>query len=149
MDQLSEKYRRLNPFVHNAVGENIIWASTENDFCDVMSINQAAFASLLADIKMVTDDHNTRARFLVGPAGSGKSHLFARLRRRLPNGQFTFVCNPPTATAHIRRFILRKIVEGIAKPVMGPDGPLPYSQLQRIVYCHLQKLLNPKLIFYS
>ena len=144
MDELLENYRKLNPFVQNSVGENIIWASTQNDFCDVESINQAAFASLLADIKKVKDDYNTRARFLVGPAGSGKSHLFARLRRRLPNGQFTFVSNPPTTTFHIKRFVLRKIVEGMAKPVMGPDGPMPYSQLQRIVYCHLQKLLNPK-----
>jgi hypothetical protein len=144
MDELLETYRKLNPFVDNSVGENIIWASTQNDFCDVESINQAAFASLLADIKTVRDDYNTRARFLLGPAGSGKSHLFARLRRRLPNGQFTFVSNPPTTTSHIKRFILRKVVEGMTKPVMGPDGPMPYSQLQRIVYCHLQKLLNPK-----
>lgn len=144
MDEFLKNYCKLNPFVQNSVGENIIWAATQNDFCDVESINQAAFASLLADIKKVKDDYNTRARFLVGPAGSGKSHLFARLRRRLPNGQFTFVSNPPTTTLHIKRFILRKIVEGMAKPVMGPDGPMPYSQLQRIVYCHLQKLLNPK-----
>jgi hypothetical protein len=144
MDELIEKYRKLNPFVQNAVGENIIWASTENDFCDVGSINEKAFKDLLSGIRSVNDDGKTRALFLVGPAGSGKSHLFARLRRRLPNGQFTFVCNPPTSTAHIKRFILRKVVEGMTRPVMGLDGPMPFSQLRRLVYFLLRKFLKPK-----
>ena len=144
MDELTERYRKLNPFVQNSVGENVIWASAENDFCDVESINESAFKALLSGIESVNDDGKTRALFLVGPAGSGKSHLFARLRRRLPNGQFTFVSNPPTAIPHIKRSILKKVVTGMTKPVMGTDGPLPYSQLRRMVYCLLQKLLKPK-----
>ena len=96
MAEFTEKYRKLNPFVQNSVGENVIWGSDDNDFCDVESINEGPFNSLLSDIELVAADSKTRARFLVGAAGSGKSHLFARLRRTLQNGQFTFVCNPPT-----------------------------------------------------
>jgi hypothetical protein len=144
MDELTEKYRKLNPFVQNSVGENVIWASGENDFCDVESINESAFKALLSGIESVKDDGKTRALFLVGPAGSGKSHLFARLRRKLPSGQFTFVSNPPTSAPHIKRFILKKVVAGMTRPVMGTDGPLPYSQLRRMVYSLLQKLLKPK-----
>jgi hypothetical protein len=144
MAQCNEKYQKLNPFVQNAVGENVIWDSEEKDFCDVESINMPAFQAIFSDIKLVNDDSRTRARFLVGAAGSGKSHLFARLRRRLAEGQFTFVSNPPSAGIHIKRFILRKIVSGMRRPVMGPDGPLPFSQLQRVVYFLLQKILKPK-----
>jgi len=144
MDELSEKYRKLNPFVQNAVGENVIWASTENDFFDVESINEPAFKALLSGIDSVANDRQTRALFLVGSAGSGKSHLFARLRRKLPNGQFTFVSNPPTAIPHIKRFILKKIVSGMIKPVMGADGPLPYTQLHRMVYSLLHGFLKEK-----
>ena len=144
MDELLENYRKLNPFVQNSVGENVIWGSDDNGFCDVESINGAAFKTLLSGIRSVNDDGQTRALFLVGPAGSGKSHLFARLRRRLPSGQFTFVPNPPTAISHIKRFILKKVVEGMTKPVMSTDGLLPYSQLRRMVYCLLQKILKPK-----
>jgi len=144
MDELAEKYRKLNPFVENAVGENVIWGSDRNDFCDVRSINEAPFKALLDDIESVRADRKTRARFLVGPAGSGKSHLFARLRRRLANGQFTFASNPPTSVPHVKRFVLRKVVSGMTRPVMGPEGPLPYSQLQRMVYSLSQRILKPK-----
>jgi hypothetical protein len=144
MDELSEKYRKLNPFVQNSVGENVIWGSDDNGFCDVESINETPFKALLSGIESVNGDGQTRAVFLVGPAGSGKSHLFARLRRSLPNGQFTFVSNPPSTTSHIKRFILRKVVEGMTKPVMSPDGPLRYSQLQRMVYSLLQRFLKEK-----
>jgi hypothetical protein len=144
MDELSEKYRKLNPFVQNSVGENVIWGSDDNGFCDVESINETPFKAVLSGLESVNGDGQTRALFLVGPAGSGKSHLFARLRRSLPHGQFTFVCNPPNAIAHIKRFILRKVVEGMTRPVMGHDGPLPYSQLQRMVYLLLRGFLKKK-----
>ena len=144
MDVLTEKYRKLNPFIDHAVGENVIWGSHANDFCDVESINEPAFKRVISDLEAVNDDGKTRARFLVGIAGSGKSHLFARLRRRLTNGQFTFVSNPPNAIPHIKRFILKKIVSGMTKPVMGPHGPLPYTQLQRMVYSLLQRFLREK-----
>lgn len=139
-----EKYRKLNPFLQNSVGENVIWGAETNDFCDVESINEHAFKELIHDIESVDGDGKTRARFLVGAAGSGKSHLFARLRRRLTNGQFTFVANPPTAIPHIKRFILKKVVFGMTRPVMGSLGFLPYSQLQRTVYSLMQKILTPK-----
>lgn len=144
MAQLNEKYQKLNPFVQNSVGENVIWGWDENDFLDVESINEPAFKAIFSDIELVNSDRKTRALFLVGAAGSGKSHLFARLRRKLADGQLTFVSNPPTAVAHIKRFVLNKVVCGMRKPVIGPDGSLPFSQLQRIVYSLLQRILKPK-----
>ncbi|MEW6141384.1 MAG: hypothetical protein AB1733_24440 [Thermodesulfobacteriota bacterium] len=139
-----EKYRKLNPFLQSSVGENVIWGADANDFCDVESINEHAFKALIHDIESVDGDQKTRARFLVGAAGSGKSHLFARLRRRLTKGQFAFVANPPTAIPHIKRFILKKVVFGMARPVMGSLGFLEYSQLQRTVYTLMQRILTPK-----
>jgi hypothetical protein len=142
MAEIAEKYRSLNPFVQCSVGENVIWGADENGFCDVESINEAAFKTLLNDINFVSSHLQTRARFLVGAAGTGKSHLFARLRRKLPKGQFTFVANPPAAVPHIKRFILKKVISGMTRPVMGGGGSLPFSQLQRMVYFLLKRILT-------
>jgi hypothetical protein len=141
MAEINEKYRILNPFVQYSVGENVIWGEEGNGFCDVESINEAAFKTILHDIDFVGSHLQTRARFLVGAAGTGKSHLFARLRRNLSKGQFTFVANPPTTVPHIKRFILKKVISGMSRPVMRPEGPLPFSQLEHVVYSLLRRFL--------
>ncbi len=134
MNTIPGTYAKLNPFTKNSVGENDIWGSNAARFMDVESIHQDATSTLIQDITWVADDHLTRARFLVGAAGTGKSHLFARLRRGLRAGRFTFVANPPTDPAAIKRFILKKVVWGMGKPAMTSDGAMPYSQLQGLVY---------------
>ena len=140
MTTLHTTYRRLNPFVNSSVGENEIWGGENGDFCDVESIHASAFDALWQDIEQVNVDHETRARFLVGAAGTGKSHLFARLRRKMSHGQFTFVSNPPTDHWAIKRYILSKVMSGMRRPLLTASGPSPYSQLQRIVYKLLQRI---------
>jgi len=140
MDVLAKTYRRLNPFVRSRVEEIEIWGEEDSAFCDVESIHQKAFSELLSDVEQVKQDHVTRVRFLVGASGVGKSHLFARLRRRLGRGQFTFVSNPPADQWTIKRLVLIKVILGMKKPALSESGPLPYSQLQRIVYALLRSI---------
>lgn len=140
MTILETAYRRLNPFLNGSVGENEIWGEDLGEFCDVESIHASAFHDLWRDIQKVNEDHETRARFLVGASGTGKSHLFARLRRKLHHGQFTFVSNPPTDHWAIKRYILSKVMSGMRRPILTPSGPSPYSQLRRIVYKLLQSI---------
>ncbi len=140
MTTLETTYRRLNPFVNSSVGENEIWGGENGDFCDVESIHASAFDDLWRDIEQVNADHETRARFLVGAAGTGKSHIFARLRRKMSRGQFTFVSNPPTDHWAIKRYILSKVMSGMRRPLLTQSGPSPYSQLQRVVYKLLKRI---------
>lgn len=133
-------YRKLNPFLNRSVGENEIWGDEDGGFCDVESIHGKVFHQLLAEIEQVNSAPRTRARFLVGAAGTGKSHLFARLRRKMGNGQFTFVSNPPADHWAIKRHILKKVISGMRRPVLTESGPLPYSQLQRVVYALLRRI---------
>lgn len=133
-------YRKLNPFLNISVGENEIWADEEATFSDVPSIHGDVFDQLLDEFEQVDADHISRVRFLVGEAGTGKSHLFARLRRNLGHGQFTFVSNPPADHREIKRHILKRVISGMRRPARTESGRLPYSQLTRIVYLLLQRV---------
>jgi len=133
-------FSELNPFVSSSVGEKEIWSDEGDQFCDVQSINQDVFHTLLRDIAEVNATHVTRVRFLLGQAGSGKSHLFSRLRRHLKNEQFTFVPNPPRDPREINRFVLKKVITGLEHPSMDGSRFLPYSQIERLVYALMAKV---------
>ncbi len=140
MDVLENSYRNLNPFLNSSVGETEIWGEGNGDFYDVETIHEKAFRQLLDDIEHVSEDYLSRARFLVGAAGTGKSHLFARLRRKLVHGQFTFVSNPPADPWAIKRHILKKVIAGMRRSALSQSGRFPYSQLQRVAYRLLKSI---------
>lgn len=135
--KLRQEYLHANPFVGQSVGDDQIWAEAEENLYDVHSINERAFDQLKGDLEQLRGDRNTRLRFVVGPAGSGKSHLFARLRRELMGEHFTFVSLPPQDPASIKRFILKKVVEGLRHRARDGANMLHYSQLERFVYALL------------
>lgn len=128
-----------DPFRSWSVGEEEIWAEDEAAFPDVASIHQEAFQVLKDDIDFVKRNprHITQVRFVVGTAGSGKSHLFSRLRRWL-GGQaiFVFAANPPRCSEDILPWLLKKMIFGMRHPRL--DGGLkPYSQLHAALYAAL------------
>ncbi len=135
--KLRQEYLHTNPFVGQSVLDDQIWAEATEDLYDVYSINERAFDQLKRDLGQLRDDHQTRLRFVVGPAGSGKSHLFARLRRELVDEHFTFAALPPQDPASIKRFVLRKVVEGLKHRARDGANVLGYSQLERFVYALL------------
>lgn len=128
--------RFLNPFVDNAVHEADIWGE-EGGFRDVESIHGEAFRTLLDDLEEVAQhpSHRTKVRFLVGMGGSGKSHLFSRLRRRLGEGAvFAFASNPPTSPRAFVSWALGRVVDGLRRPRLVAGEVKPYSQLEALVY---------------
>lgn len=134
-----EAYLAANPFERVTVGENEIWAGDE-EFLDVASINKPASDAFDADLERVNLIHECKARFLLGTAGLGKSHLMARLRRNLGNEHFLFAANPPNRASEIKRFVLGKVIQGLRRPVMERNRPRPFSQMERLV-CTLLKYL--------
>jgi len=134
--------RYLNPFVANAVHEADIWGEENSGFQDVASIHADAFQALLTDLRAVAGDprHTTRVRFLVGMGGSGKSHLFSRLRRSIGAGAiFIFASNPPTRPSALLLWTLDKVVFGLRRPRLVEGEVKPYSQLEGLLYLLLLK----------
>jgi hypothetical protein len=132
----------LNPFVANFVHEAEIWGDEDTAFQDVVSIHADVFETLLGDLRAVAADprHTTRVRFLVGAGGSGKSHLFSRLRRRVGDGAiFAFASNPPTRSSAFLLWVLDKVVFGLQRPRLASGKQKPYSQLEALLYLLLLK----------
>ncbi len=108
-----QEYLHANPFGGRSVKDEQIWGEADENLYDVPSINEDAFNQLRSDLEQLSHDQQTGLRFVVGPAGSGKSHLFARLRRELVGQHFAFVSVPPKDPSAIKRFVLKKVVEGL------------------------------------
>jgi len=86
-------YLPLNPFVDLSVGEAELWGT--RSWFDVPQIHAAQAAQLERAIDVVRNNRRTQVRFLRGVGGSGKSHLFARLRRDLGSSiLYAYACNP-------------------------------------------------------
>lgn len=130
----------LDPFVAAAVGETTIWGESDAHFRDVASVHRDGFELLQRDIEAVRRDplHLTRARFVIGSAGSGKSHLFSRLRRQTgAEAAFTFVVNPPTQADSIIPTILERVIHGLRRPVIRDGETMPFSQLRESLFALL------------
>jgi hypothetical protein len=142
---MQEEFIFNNPFERNSVGPDEIWAEGEEGFQDVASINQSAFKILTDDIKgvKVSRKHITKIRFIVGSSGSGKSHLFSRLRRQL-EGQaiFVYASNPPTRSDDILAWTLKEVVLGMKHHCITAGVVKPYSQLHAALYATLQPLFG-------
>lgn len=128
-----------NPFVNISVGEADIWGDSPwAEFHDLPAINSATFATMVHDIENVRaiPGKPTRLRFVLGGTGSGKSHLFARLRRHCAGkGRYCLVLNPPSNEDMVVPHLLRNVIRSLRHPVVSPGGmEMRYSQLQLLVY---------------
>ncbi len=127
----------LNPFVSSAVGERLLWAESDETFIDVDSVNKDVFETLRFEIGAVAHEptHSTRVRFVVGPQGVGKSHLFSRLRRRTGSlGIFTFASNLPMRSASIIPGILERVVYGMRHHTLVDGQRQSFTQLQGLLF---------------
>lgn len=97
-----------------------------NDFADVPTLNAAVSNALIASIDATR--HAARAEALrshavlvLGPAGSGKTHLFARLRRKCgPKAAFVLL-RPELAVDPTPRHVLAACVDALHQRVAGRE----------------------------
>ncbi len=140
-------YLPLNPFVDLSVGEAELWGS--RSWLDVPQIHSVQFNQLRLAVDMVKAARRTQVRFVRGVGGSGKSHLFARLRRDLPDSIFyAYAANPPLQAEALESFLLNKLIGSLRHRARGAAGAeVPYSQLRLLAYALLKPVLEQDLTF--
>lgn len=140
-------YAALNPFVSTSVGENDLWNAAS--FLDVPYIHSVPFGALRIAVDQVRAQGRTQARFVRGAGGSGKSHLFARLRRECADGiLYAYAPNPPLQPEALESFILARFVSSLRHPARGKDGQeAPFSQLRLLAYVLLKPVVEQELTF--
>ncbi|MBL9118099.1 MAG: hypothetical protein JNJ83_24035 [Verrucomicrobiaceae bacterium] len=142
-----QTYLPLNPFVDLSVGEAEMWG--RRAWLDVPEINAAAYASLRQCVELVGASRRSQVRFVRGMGGSGKSHLFARIRRELGESIFyAYAANPPLHADALEAFLLGKIVSSLRHKVRLKDGSeAPFTQLRLLAYVLLRPVIEQHLTF--
>ncbi|WP_395740448.1 hypothetical protein [Prosthecobacter sp.] len=132
----------LNPFMSTSVGENDLWNAAS--FIDVPHINSVPFGALRIAVDQVRAQHRSQVRFVRGAGGSGKSHLFSRLRRECADSIFyAYAPNPPLQPEALENFILTRFVGSLRHPARGRDGKeAPYSQMRLLAYALLKPVVE-------
>jgi hypothetical protein len=106
-----------------------IHANAWADPVDVPSINRDASDLILQRIDEVRRaglregaELASTSVLLLGPAGSGKTHLFARLRKQV-RGPAAFIhTRPQIGVDPTPRFVLASIVDSLKRPVLGDQA---------------------------
>ena len=95
---------------------------------DVASLNARASDAVLAAIDAVRGAafgdavaRQSRSFLIVGPAGAGKTHLFARLRRRAGSRAAFVLLRPELAVDPTPRLVLAAAIDALRRPVPGQD----------------------------
>jgi len=140
-------YAALNPFIVTSVGENDLWNAAA--FPDVPYIHSVPFGALKIAVDQVRAQRRSQVRFVRGAGGSGKSHLFARLRRECADSIFyAYAPNPPLQPEALENFILSRFVSSLRHPARGKDGTeSPYSQLRLLAYALLKPVIEQELTY--
>jgi hypothetical protein len=140
-------YADLNPFMSTSVGENDLWNAAV--FQDVPYINSVPFGALRIAVDQVRARHRSQVRFVRGAGGSGKSHLFARLRREYADSIFyAYAPNPPLQPEALESFILARFVTSLRHAARGTEGrEAAFSQLRLLAYALLKPVVEQDLTF--
>jgi len=140
-------YAALNPFVSTSVGENDLWNAAS--FLDVPYIHSVPFGALRIAVEQVRAQGRTQVRFVRGAGGSGKSHLFSRLRRECADSIFyAYAPNPPLQPEAMESFILARFVSSLRHPARSTAGKeAVYSQLRLLAYVLLKPVIEQELTY--
>jgi hypothetical protein len=139
-----DDFRSLpNPFRGSIVGDP--WKTT-NDDSDVSRIHHRVFEQCCSAVDAARSDQGSAGIIINGEAGSGKTHLIGRLRKRLtddlahptlekPRQAFAYIrldTNASTLARHVRR----KVADDLLRKVGGPN------QFERLVLTRMMEVDN-------
>jgi hypothetical protein len=137
-----EAYADLNPFISTSIGETDLWQN--GIWADVPSIHATQYDALAKAVAATRTHKRTQVRFVRGAGGSGKSHLFTRLRRQMADSIFyAYAANPPRQPEALEPFLLNRLIGSLRHPARAKDGSvMPYSQLRHLAYALLKPVVE-------
>ncbi|GEM_PF-5325467 len=135
---MSECLQRLqqgpNPFESKIV--DTPWADIAG--LDVESIHARQTQRVLDLFREVQEKGEMRNALLLAPAGTGKTHLLARLRRRIADDGLFVHVDPYFDPARIAHSILRNVMESLLQTAPG----VLYKQLTRLCFDAVRAILQ-------
>ena len=110
-----------NPFASRIVDEP--W--TERP--DAIGVHERPGEDLFQLVRSAAAGGATRLALLVGESGAGKSHLLARLSRRVEREAFFVFVDPYVTRERLFRHVVLRLVESLWRPPAG-GGPRPLER---------------------
>ncbi len=119
--------QNINPFDSTTFRPGNFWKESQDESQEVASIHKGVLDSVEQTLESLLRDRKTRTLMLVGDAGSGKSYLLGRLKRRLNDKACFAYVTPWPDSKFIWRHVLRQTVDSLLET---PEGQSE-SQLLR------------------
>ncbi len=116
--------REANPFDTDKV------LRARDSICDAPDVHKEAYRKLTEELAKARATGASRSVLVTGVAGSGKSHLIARLYRDRPEGVLFFQIQALPGGTHWFRHIAQCVVSDLEQPVSHKD---PSPQLNLLV----------------
>ncbi|MEQ9552454.1 MAG: ATP-binding protein [Coleofasciculus sp. G3-WIS-01] len=113
--------REVNPFDPVTFKTGNFWLADKQTTATVDSIHQEVINQVTDVLRLVIRDQYTRTVLLDGDAGSGKSYLLGRLKRKLNPYAFFVYIDPWTDNQYIWRHTLREMVDSLMKKPAGKN----------------------------
>ncbi|MEZ4298977.1 MAG: FtsK/SpoIIIE domain-containing protein [Polyangiaceae bacterium] len=116
----------MTPILQNPFPDTI--ADAWGEALDLSSLNSGASDQLRARIEGLAEQSRADGRpprsrcvLLLGSAGSGKTHLFTRLRKKLGPRAVFFHTRPESGAEPTSRYLLAQLVDALRQPVPGTE----------------------------
>ena len=122
--------QNINPFDPTTFRPGNFWKETQDENKEVSSIHQEVLDSVDKTLDLLLRDRKTRTLMLLGDAGSGKSYLLGRLKRRLNDKACFAYVGPWPDSQFIWRHVLRQTVDSLLEVPEGQSEPQLIRWLQ-------------------
>lgn len=119
--------QNINPFDSTTFRPGNFWKESQDESQEVATIHKEVLDSVEQTLESLLRDRKTRTLMLIGDAGSGKSYLLGRLKRRLNDKACFAYVTPWPDSKFIWRHVLRQTVDSLLET---PEGQSE-SQLLR------------------
>ena len=113
--------QNINPFDPTTFRPGNFWKETQDKNKEVSSIHIEVLDSVEQTLGLLLRDRKTRTLMLVGDAGSGKSYLLGRLKRKLNNKACFAYVTPWPDSKFIWRHVLRQTVDSLLETPEGQN----------------------------
>jgi hypothetical protein len=132
--------QNINPFDPTTFRPGNFWKETQDENQEVSSIHKEVLDSVDETLGLLLRDRKTRTLMLLGDAGSGKSYLLGRLKRRLNDKACFAYVGPWPDSQFIWRHVLRQTVDSLLETPEGQSEPQLIRWLQGLNVLKQQSL---------